>query len=127
MDAKREIIATPANPALPFSTVVGFDKLVFVSGTIGRHPESGHIAVGDMAAQTRQVLQNIAGELATAAIGMENALKVTVFVTDMARFNEMNQAYLGFFSTGLPARSCVEVSALPDPEALVEIEMIAHR
>ena len=127
MSKNKEIIATPANPALPFSTVVGFESLVFVSGIVGRDPKSGGMAAGDMTAQTRQALTNIAEQIGKAGITLKNALKVTVFVTDMKRFKEMNTAYLEFFREGLPARSCVGVTALPDPEALVEIEVIAHR
>lgn len=127
MNNKKEIIATPSNPELPFSTVVGFENLVFVSGIVGRDPKTGEIAAGDMAAQTRQALTNIAEQMGKAGINLKNALKVTVFVTDMKRFKEMNTAYLEFFRGGLPARSCVGVTALPDPEALVEIEVIAHR
>lgn len=127
MNTKRDIIATPKNPELPFSTVVGFESLVFVSGIVGRNPETGGIAADDMAAQTRQALTNIAQQLGKAGITLKNALKATVFVTDIKRFKEMNQAYLEFFREGLPARSCVGVMALPDPEALVEIEVIAHR
>ena len=127
MTATREILAVPPRQALPFSALVGFDRLLFVSGTIGRDPATGDIAAGDMSAQTRQALASIANHLSRAGATLDNALKVTVFLTDMGRFKEMNHAYLEFFQAGLPARSCVGVSALPDPEALVEIEVIAHR
>lgn len=126
MTQKREIIAPPKNKDMPFSTIVGFDKLVFVSGMIGRDPGTGEIAA-DIGEQTRQTLTNIAAQLDLAGLSLENVLKVTVFITDMGLFQEMNQTYKTFFDTGLPARSCVQITALPDPEALVEIEVIAHR
>jgi 2-iminobutanoate/2-iminopropanoate deaminase len=127
MSQKREIIAVPAKSDLPFSTVVGFQSLVFVSGIVGRDSGSGAIAAGDMYQQTRQTLTNIEGLLAKAGIGLANVLKATVFITDMRRFKEMNRAYLEFFSDEKPARSCVAVTALPDPDAVVEIEVTAHR
>ncbi|MBT8333081.1 MAG: RidA family protein [Desulfobacterales bacterium] len=126
MTEKRQIIALPNNKDLPFSTVVGFDKLIFVSGLIGRNPETGKIA-SDIAEQTRQTLANLEAQLDIAGLSLENVLKATVFITDMGLVQEMNQAYRTFFLTGLPARSCVQVTALPDSEALVEIEVMAHR
>ena len=127
MTEKREIIAVPNSKDLPFSTVVGFENLVFVSGMVGRHPETGQIASADIVEQTRQTFANIEGLLAKAGLSLKNVLKATVFITDMGLVQEMNQAYLTFFEAGRPARSCVQVTALPDPEALVEIEVIAQR
>ena len=127
MTEKREIIAVPNSKDLPFSTVVGSENLVFVSGMVGRHPETGQIASADIVEQTRQTLANIEAQLAKAGLSLNNVLKATVFITDMGLVQEMNQAYLTFFEAGRPARSCVQVAALPDPEALVEIEVIAQR
>lgn len=127
MTEKREIIAVPDNTDLPFSTVVGFDKMIFVSGMVGRHPETGQIATADIAEQTRQTLANIEVQLAKTGLSLENVLKATVFLTDMELVQKMNRVYITFFTSGLPARSCVQVTALPDPEALVEIEVVAHR
>ena len=127
MTEKREIIVSSKTTDMPFSKIVGFDKLVFVSGMVGRNPDTGEIARADIGEQTRQTLTNIAVQLDLASLSLENVLKATVFITDMGLFQEMNQTYKMFFETGLPARSCVQVTALPDPEALVEIEVIAHR
>jgi 2-iminobutanoate/2-iminopropanoate deaminase len=127
MTEKREIIVSSKNTDMPFSTIVGFNKLVFVSGMVGRNPDTGDIAAADIGEQTRQTLTNIAVQLDLAGLSLENVLKATVFITDMGLFQEMNQTYKMFFETGLPARSCVQITALPDPEALVEIEVIAHR
>ena len=127
MSKKREILALPADPEKPFASVVAFDALVFVSGTVGTNPESGKIEDEDMYAQTRQTLKNIEKQLGKAGLSLENALKATVFITDMQQVKEMNRAYREFFPDDKPARSCMEVGALPNPDALVEIEMIAHR
>jgi 2-iminobutanoate/2-iminopropanoate deaminase len=126
MTEKRQIIAVPENRNMPFSTVVGFGDLVFVSGLVGRNPETGQIAA-DISEQTRQTLANVEAQLDMAGISLANVLKATVFITDMALVQEMNQAYREIFGEGLPARSCVQVAALPDAEALVEIEVIAYR
>ncbi|MBT8345157.1 MAG: RidA family protein [Desulfofustis sp.] len=123
---KRQILAVPENKNLPFSTVVGFGDLAFVSGMIGRDPATGQIAA-DIFEQTRQTLANVEAQLAAAELSSENVLKATVFITDMGLVQEMNRAYRDFFKDDLPARSCVQVAALPDSQALVEIEVIAHR
>lgn len=127
MRAVREIISGSPGPQWPFSKTVGAGSWVFVSGTIGRDPATGDIARGDMFAQTRQTLANIDAQLRQAGLSQDCVLKVTVYLTDMGSFGEMNRAYSSFFRGGFPARSCVGVSALPDPEALVEIEAVACR
>lgn len=127
MTRKIDIIAVPPNENLPFSSVVGFENLVFVSGLVGRHPDTGKIAVGDIVEQTRQTIANVEQQLSKAGLSLKNVMKATVFITDMGMVQKMNQVYVSFFESGLPARSCVQVVALPDPEALVEIEVIAHR
>ena len=127
MSNAREIIVGSPGAQRPFSRAVGCGPWVFVSGTIGRDPQTGAIAKGDMYAQTRQVLANIDALLKQAGLTPERVLKATVFVTDMGAFAEMNRAYSDFFKNGFPARSCVGVAALPDPDALVEIEVVAGR
>lgn len=127
MTDTMEIIARPDNPELPFSSVVGFGPFIFVSGMVGRDPDTGRIAVGDVAEQTRQTLANIGFQLNKAGLSLKNVIKATVFITDMLSVQEMNRVYRSFFESRLPARSCVQVVALPDPEALVEVEVIAHR
>jgi 2-iminobutanoate/2-iminopropanoate deaminase len=122
---KKEILSKPAKPDLPYSPAVGCGPFVFISGSVGRDPASGQIAKGDVGNQTRQAMRNIAAHLEKAGSSFDQALKATIFITDMDLFAEMNKAYRSFFSGAPPARSCVEVSRLPDPEALVEIELIA--
>jgi 2-iminobutanoate/2-iminopropanoate deaminase len=124
---EREIVSRAAKAGMPYSPAVAGGPIIFISGSVGRAPGSGEIARGDMGAQTRQAMQNIAAALQEAGSGFDQALKATVFITDMSLFAEMNRAYIQFFSSEPPARSCVEVSRLPDPEALVEIELIALR
>ena len=117
---------TENKPVPPYSPYFVHGDSIFVSGTVGRDA-SGGIAAGDMAAQTQQTLENVRQRLEEAGSSMEKVVKVTVFITDMGRFAELNTVYRPFFGATPPARSCVEVSKLPDPEALVEIEVIAGR
>ena len=124
---KREILAKPAKPNLPYSPAVGCGPFLFISGIVGRDPNTGEIAKGDVGGQTRQTMLNIAGHLKKAGSSFNQALKATIFITDMGLYAEMNAAYASFFDGDPPARSCVEVSRLPDPDALVEIELVALR
>jgi 2-iminobutanoate/2-iminopropanoate deaminase len=122
---QKEILS--GSTTLPFSAAVGYGELVFISGTIGRNPANGEIAARDVPAQTRQTLLNIQKRLELAGTSLDKVLKATVFLTDMNQFGQMNEVYRGFFAKEPPARSCLGVTALPDPEALVEIEVIAGR
>ena len=124
--SRKEIISPAPSPHFPFSRVVGFGDLVFVSGTVGRDPETGEMS-REIEEQTRQVLRTIDHQLTMAGTSLTEALKITVFLVDMSLYGEMNQVYSSFFGEKPPARSCVEVSALPDNEALIEIEVIAAR
>ena len=124
---ERKVITPAPNAKLPFSTCISYGDLVFVSGLVGRNPENGEIARGNIAGQTRQVMQNIQTQLEKAGTSFAKTLKLTIFILDMGMFAEMNQVYREFFPVEPPARSCVEVTALPDPEALIEIEVIAGK
>jgi len=124
--ARKQIVVKGPSAALPFSAAVACDRLIFISGTVGRDPQGG-IARGDIAAQTAQTLENIRRHLEQAGSSLEQVLKVTVFLTDMGLFQGMNEAYRRFFPSEPPARSCVQVVSLPDREALIEIEAIAVR
>jgi 2-iminobutanoate/2-iminopropanoate deaminase len=121
----RGIVSKPLSSNLPFSPAVTFGPFVFVSGIVGRNHSTGEISIGDIEAQTRQAMENIRHQLELAGSSLERVLKVTIFLTDMKLFKKMNESYCTFFADDFPARSCVEVSAVPDPEALVEIECIA--
>jgi len=122
---ERKVISKAPSPALPFSKVIGYGDLVFVSGLVGRDTE-GEIP-HNIQGQTKQAMENIRRELELAGTSLDKVLKATVFIVDMEMFGEMNAVYHSFFPADPPARSCVEAGALPDPEALLEIEVIAGR
>lgn len=100
--------------------------LVFVSGQLPVDPATGAIPEGGVQAQTRQTLTNAKSILEAAGLGLQNVVKTTVFLADMADFAAMNEIYAQFFSAPFPARSAVAVKTLPKG-ALVVIECIAMR
>jgi 2-iminobutanoate/2-iminopropanoate deaminase len=122
----REVIATSQAPGAvgPYSQAIKSNGFVFTAGQIALDPESGTLVGEEIAAQTRQVMQNVAAILEAAGSGLEKVVKTTIFVTDLAHFKTVNAVYGEFFEGPPPARSTVEVSALP-LGALVEIETIA--
>ena len=122
----REVITGAPSSSMPFSKAIGYGDLVFISGLIGRHPETHEIGP-DIASQTSQAMRNVQHQLELAGSSMDKVLKVTVFILDMKQFKAMNDAYRRFFIADPPTRSCVEVTSLPDGDALVEIEVIAGR
>ncbi len=100
--------------------------LVFVSGQLPVDPATGAFPEGGVQAQTRQTLTNAKSILEAAGLGLQNVVKTTVFLADMADFAAMNEIYAQFFSAPFPARSAVAVKTLPKG-ALVVIECIAMR
>ena len=123
----RSIVSTTDAPQAigPYSQAIALDNLVFCSGQIPLTP-AGTLAEGDIAVQTRQVLINLKGLLAASGSSLEDVLKTTVFLVDMADFAAMNAVYAEFFTSAPPARSTVQVSRLPR-DVRVEIEAIAVR
>jgi 2-iminobutanoate/2-iminopropanoate deaminase len=123
----RTCISTPHAPAAvgPYSQAVVDGDRVYSSGQIPLDPKTGKLVVGDIAAQTRQVLDNLAAVLAAAGSRMDLVCKATVFVTNLADFATINQVYGSYFPSAPPARSTVQVAALP-LGASVEIEVIAR-
>ena len=124
----KKIIATPAAPAAigPYSQGTAGERLVFTSGQLPIDPETGEMPDG-ISAQTRQSLLNIKAVVEAGGSNMNQVVKTTVFLKDMADFAEMNRVYNEFFIEGsYPARSAVEVARLPK-DALVEIEAVAFR
>jgi len=113
-------------PIGPYSQAVSVGNLVFLSGQIGIDPKTGNLVAGGIVAETRQVMNNIRAVLAEANLTFENIIKVTIFLSNLADFAEVNQIYSEFFPKDFPARSTVGVQALPKG-AKVEIEVIAHR
>lgn len=122
----REVISsdTAAEAIGPYSLGIKTDEFVFASGSIGKDPATGSLVEGGVAAQTRQALTNLEAVLSAGGSSMAHVVKTTVFLTDMAEFANMNEVYAGFFTEAPPARSTIQVAALPGG-ALVEIEAIA--
>ena len=123
---QRTVIATPAAPAAigPYSQAIRAGNLVFTSGQIPLDPASGQMVTGDLAAETRRVLDNLAAVLAAAGVGFADVVKTTIFLTDMGDFAAVNALYAERFAGAPPARSTVQVARLPK-DARVELEMIA--
>lgn len=121
------IIATEKAPAAigPYSQGVTMNGFIFVSGQLPINPETGVITTGDAKDMTRQSMNNIGAILTKAGSSLEKVVKTTIYVTDLTLFGEVNQAYGDFFGGNPPARSCVQVSALPKG-ACIEIEAIAY-
>ena len=122
----REVINTPAAPAAigPYSQAIRVGDYVFTSGQIGLEPATGKLAEG-IEAQTRQVLANLKAVLDAAGLSLEHVVKTTIFLVDMADFQVVNTLYATEFAVDPPARSTVQVTALPR-KASVEIEAIAY-
>lgn len=112
-------------PVGPYSPGMGFERLVFVSGQGGKDPATGQIA-SDIAAQTEQCLRNIETILKAAGTDLQHVLRCGVFLLDMKEFKAMNAVYERMFGDHRPARTTVEVSALPSDGLRVEIECIAY-
>jgi 2-iminobutanoate/2-iminopropanoate deaminase len=125
MAEKRIITSDKAPKAIgPYSVATGVCDLIFTAGQGGLDPATGEMVPGGIEAETRQVLTNIKNVLQAAGSSMECVLKTTVFLKDMADFGRMNAVYAEFFISNYPARSTVQVSAIPKG-GLVEIEAIA--
>jgi 2-iminobutanoate/2-iminopropanoate deaminase len=124
----HEAIKTSNAPAAigPYSQAVKTTAgtMVFTAGQVALDPVTGRLVEGDIATQTRRALENIKAVLIAAGAKLENVVKTTVFMIDLGDFAAMNEVYGEFFSAPPPARSTVEVRALPRG-AKVEIEAIA--
>jgi len=122
----KTVISTTEAPAAigPYSQGIAAGLFVFCSGQIPLDPATGKLVGDDISLQTERVLQNIVAVLGAQGIGLENVVKTTVFMTDLAKFDEMNIVYGSYFPATPPARSTIQVAALPKG-ANVEIEAIA--
>jgi len=123
----KEIVTTDRAPAAigPYSQAVAARGLLFLSGQIPLDPATGQLVAGDIRAQTEQVLHNLQTILEAEKLGFGHVVKATVFLVDLADFAAMNEVYARRFAGDFPARSAVQVAALPRG-ARVEIEVIAH-
>ena len=108
----------------PYSQATVANGLLFTAGQIPLDPASGQIVAGDIVAQTEQVFRNLAAVLDSASASWTDVVKTTVFLTDMRDFPRMNEVYARVMGDARPARSTVQVSALPRG-VLVEIDLIA--
>ncbi|HEX2967167.1 MAG TPA: RidA family protein [Syntrophorhabdaceae bacterium] len=126
----KEVIATKAAPAAigPYSQAVRAPgkEILFCSGQIAINPETGQMVAGPAEAQAQQVMKNLQAVIEAAGFNMNDVVKTTIFLTDMESFASVNRIYESYFTGTFPARSTVEVSALPKG-ASVEIEAIACR
>ncbi len=123
-----KVIATKNAPAAvgPYSQAIDCGDTVYCSGQIPLDPQTGTVVEGGLEAQAHQMFRNVKAVLAEAGLGLENVVKTTVFMTDLGQFGALNAIYAEYFAEPYPARSCVEVSALPKG-VLVECEVIARR
>lgn len=122
----KTIITTDEAPAAvgPYSQGVRVGGLIFTAGQAGLDPATGHLVEGGIEAQTRQTLENLSSILQEAGSSLSQVVKTTVFLKDIEDFQAMNRVYAEFFDGDPPARSTVQVAALP-LGALVEIEAVA--
>ncbi len=122
-----EAIATTAAPAAigPYSQGVRVGDLLFVSGQLPLDPGTGEFVTGGIEAKTHQVIKNISAIVEAAGGDLSRVVKTTVFLKDMNNFVAMNEVYEKYFGATPPARSAVQVAALPK-DADIEIEAIAH-
>jgi len=115
------------SPVGPYRPAVGAGPFVFVSGQIPLDPETGTLAGPDTRSQTERALRNLESVLESVGLELSDVVKTTVFMVDLAEFEEMNEVYGAFFRrTPPPARSTVQVSALPKG-ARIEIEAVAAK
>ena len=123
---KKKVIQTEKAPKAigPYSQAIQAGNFLFLSGQIPLDPKTGELVKGDIRKQTQQVLENIKGILESQGLGMENVVKSTIFLKDIANFNQVNEVYATYFPSSPPARSTVEVTKLPR-DADIEIEALA--
>jgi 2-iminobutanoate/2-iminopropanoate deaminase len=124
----KKAVETHAAPVAigPYSQAVADGDLIFCSGQIGIDPASGKMVEGGIEAETRRVLENLREVLLAAGVTLAHVVKTTIFLINLADFETVNRIYGERFEAPYPARSTVQVSALPR-DAHVEIEAIAYR
>src|SRR5436190_12024842 len=126
MPKKTIIKPGKSAPAVgPYNHAVRIGDLLFCAGQIPLDPASGNLVAGDIKAQTERVLENVKVILEDQQLSFKNVVKSTVFLTNLADFGAMNEVYAKYFTSDFPARSTIQVAALPKG-ANVEIEVVAH-
>lgn len=120
-----EVIETDkaAKPIGPYSQAIRANGMIFVAGEKGIDPETNEMVAGGVAAETRQTLENVKAILEEAGSSLDKAVATFVFMTDLSKFNEMNEIYAEYFTTNPPGRTTVGVAALP---AGAQVEITVH-
>lgn len=128
MSARPRTITLPgAAHTLPFSPALAWENLVFVSGQVGKDPVTDAFE-NDIAAQTRQTLNNVKALVEAAGTTLDKTLRMTIYMTDMQNeFAAMNAVFKEFFQGALPARSTVGISHLAKPGLKIEIDLVAYK
>ena len=123
---EKETCSTKRAPAAlgPYSQAVRAGTLIFLSGQLPIDVETGRLEKGSVARQTEMILGTVGNILEDAGSSIDRAVKVTVYMTDLEKFGEMNEVYARFFPVDPPARSAVGVKSLPKGAA-IEIEVVA--
>ena len=126
MSQKRPFSPEQSPQALgPYNHGVQIGNLLYTAGQIPIDPANGQLVGDDIEAQTQRVLDNIAIILEYVSLSFENVVKTTIFLTDLADFQAVNEIYGERFTAHYPARSTIQVAALP-MGAKIEIEIVAH-
>jgi 2-iminobutanoate/2-iminopropanoate deaminase len=122
----REVIRTEKAPRAigPYEQAVTSNGFIYTSGQIALDPGTGKLIDGDVAAQTRRVLENLKAVLEAAGSSLDHAVKATVYLTDLSAFSSMNEVYSEYLGRAKPARSTVGVGSLP-MGASIEIDLVA--
>ena len=122
-------IITPQNapaPIGPYSPAVMAGNMLFISGQVGKNSTTGELVVGEIKAETKQVMENLKSVLAEAGMDFSQIVKTTIFLKSMDDFASVNEVYGSYFTSDFPARETVEVSKLP-LNVNVEISMIGMK
>jgi 2-iminobutanoate/2-iminopropanoate deaminase len=124
----RKVIVSEAVPKAvgPYSQAIAVGNIVYTSGVLPLDTVTGQVAGGDIKTQTEKVIENLENTLKAAGMGLENIVKTTVFMTNLADFADMNEVYAKAFKSSYPARTTVQVTALPRG-VMVEIEAVAAK
>lgn len=122
----KQLIFTSHAPAAigPYSQAIRVGQWLYTSGQIPLNPATGELVAGGIVEQTEQVMNNLAAVLEAAGLSFAQVVKTTIFLTDLGSFSQVNEVYARRFTDTPPARSTVQVAALPRG-ALVEIELVA--
>ena len=126
MSMPRNVILSPdaPRPLSVYSQAIQSGSLLFLAGQIPLDPVSGELVSGSIELETERIMENLSAVLSAAGASLNNVVKTTVYLTNMADFAEFNQAYGRYFPTAPPARTTVAVAALPKG-VRIEIEAIA--